>query len=146
MELDSIIKLIQTVSASNLTSFQYTEGDVSLSFEIKPTINPVVSPIPTGYTQVPSSQITDIEVGKPDLKAITSPMVGTFYEAKSEGSEPFISIGDRVKKGQVVGIIEAMKLMNEIESDYDGIVEEILVKNKDMVEYGQVLVRIKPNN
>lgn len=146
MELDSIIKLIQTVSASNLTSFQYTEGDMSLSFEIKPP------GIITGEQEIPkfmqgsAIQMPVTQEEKPVLSAITSPMVGTFYQAKSEGSEPYITVGDRVKKGQIIGIIEAMKLMNEIESDFDGIVEEILVKNKDMVEYGQVLVRIKPNN
>lgn len=74
---------------------------------------------------------------------ITSPMVGTFYAAPSEGAEPFISVGDTVKKGQVVGIVEAMKLMNEIESPYDGIVEKILVENKAMVGFGQELVLIK---
>ncbi len=144
MELDSIIKLIQTVSASNLTSFQYTEGDISLSFEIKP--NGVITQATSNVIQVPTGQASEALEAKPALNAITSPMVGTFYQAKSEGSEPFITIGDKVKKGQVIGIIEAMKLMNEIESDYDGIVEEILVKNKEMVEYGQVLVRIKPVN
>lgn len=146
MELDSIIKLIESVSASNLTSFQYTEGDVSLSFEIKPSM--VISDTPdiSKMIQVPQNQIQNTTEDKSELNAITSPMVGTFYQAKSEGSEPFVTVGDRVRKGQVIGIIEAMKLMNEIESDFDGTVEEILVKNKDMVEYGQVLVRIKPNN
>ncbi|MDF2803021.1 MAG: acetyl-CoA carboxylase, biotin carboxyl carrier protein [Anaerocolumna sp.] len=145
MELDSIIKLIETVSASNLTSFQYTEGDLSLSFEIKPHSSNIVQVTP-GFMQVPSNQMPESLEAKPELKAITSPMVGTFYQSKSEDSDPFITVGDRVKKGQIIGIIEAMKLMNEIESEYDGIVEEILVKNKNMVEYGQVLVRIKPNN
>lgn len=144
MELDSIIKLIQTVSDSNLTSFQYTEGNLSLSLEIKSASSNIVQATP-GFGQTPSSQVPESFEVKPVLDAITSPMVGTFFQAKSEGSEPFITIGDRVKKGQVIGIIEAMKLMNEIESEYDGVVEEILVKNKDMVEYGQVLVRIKAN-
>lgn len=146
MELDSIIKLIQTVSASNLTSFQYTEGDLSLSFEIKPANNGLITQATPNFMQIPTSQVTEVSEPKAALNAITSPMVGTFYQAKSEGSEPFITVGDKVKKGQIIGIIEAMKLMNEIESDYDGIVEEILVKNKEMVEYGQVLVRIRPNN
>ncbi|MDE7298285.1 MAG: acetyl-CoA carboxylase biotin carboxyl carrier protein [Lachnospiraceae bacterium] len=74
---------------------------------------------------------------------ITSPMVGTFYSAPSEGAEPFISVGDTVKQGQVVGIVEAMKLMNEIESPFDGVVEKILVENKEMVGFGQELVLIK---
>lgn len=73
---------------------------------------------------------------------IESPMVGTFYAAPSQDAEPFVKVGDHVKKGQTVGIVEAMKLMNEIEAECDGIVTEILVKNEQMVEYGQPLVRI----
>lgn len=78
-----------------------------------------------------------------DCGEITSMMVGTFYAAPSEEAEPFVRVGDQVKKGQTVGIVEAMKLMNEIESEYDGAVEEILVKNGQLVEYGQVLMRIR---
>ena len=70
-------------------------------------------------------------------------MVGTFYAAPSEGAEPFVSVGDKVKKGQVIGIIEAMKLMNEIEAGEDGIVEEILVENEQLVEFGQSLLKIR---
>lgn len=146
MELDSIIKLIETVSASNLTSFQYTEGNISLSFEIKPsniTSNIVEAP---GVLISHLNQQSEILNDKSVLNTISSPMVGTFYRSKSEDSDPFIHVGDKVKKGQIIGIIEAMKLMNEIESEFDGVVEEIIVKNKDMVEYGQALVRIKPNN
>ena len=69
-------------------------------------------------------------------------MVGTFYAAPSEGADPFVSVGDTVKKGQVLGIIEAMKLMNEIECEYDGVVAAVLVENKEVVEYGQPLFRI----
>lgn len=74
---------------------------------------------------------------------ITSPLVGTFYSSSSPDAEPFVKAGDTVKKGQVLGIIEAMKLMNEIESEYDGVVEAILVNNEDVVEYGQPLFRIR---
>ena len=70
-------------------------------------------------------------------------MVGVFYAASSPDAEPFVKVGDQVKKGQILGIIEAMKLMNEIESEYDGIVEAILVKNEDVVEFGQPLFRIR---
>lgn len=68
---------------------------------------------------------------------VKSPLVGTFYQSASPESEPFVKEGDTVKKGQVLGIVEAMKLMNEIESEYDGTVKEILVKNEQMVEFGQ---------
>lgn len=74
---------------------------------------------------------------------VKSPLVGTFYAAPSEDAQPFVQVGDRVKKGQVLAIVEAMKLMNEIESEFDGTVEEILVENGQPVEYGQPLFRIK---
>ena len=76
-------------------------------------------------------------------KIVASPLVGTFYAAPSEDAAPYVQVGDVVKKGQVLAIVEAMKLMNEIESEYDGIVEEILVENAQGVEYGQPLFRIR---
>lgn len=76
-------------------------------------------------------------------KVVVSPLVGIFYSAPSPEAENFVKVGDTVKKGQVLGIIEAMKLMNEIESDYDGVIEAILVNNEDVVEYGQPLFRIR---
>ncbi len=69
--------------------------------------------------------------------------MGTFYSASSPEAAPYVQVGDTVKKGQVLGIIEAMKLMNEIESEYDGVVEAILVENENIVEYGQPLFRIR---
>ena len=70
---------------------------------------------------------------------IKSPLVGTFYAAPSEEAAPFVAVGDHVSKGQTVAIVEAMKLMNEIESEYDGVVKEILIENGQMAEYGQPL-------
>ncbi|BCJ96113.1 acetyl-CoA carboxylase biotin carboxyl carrier protein subunit [Anaerocolumna cellulosilytica] len=141
MEFENIIKLIKTVSESNLTSFTYAEGDLSLSFQKEHgALSTVAGSIPI-TSSVTKEEAVEEETHKFSIK---SPMVGTFYSAKTEGGEPYISIGDKVKKGQVIGIVEAMKLMNEIESSYDGIVEEILVENKNMVEYGQPLVHIRP--
>jgi acetyl-CoA carboxylase biotin carboxyl carrier protein len=74
---------------------------------------------------------------------IESPLVGTFYSSAVEGGEPLVSVGDKVKKGQVVAIVEAMKLMNEIESEVDGVVTDVLVQNGNPVEYGQILFRVK---
>lgn len=76
-------------------------------------------------------------------KIVTSPLVGTFYDSPSPDADSFVKVGDHVKKGQVLGIIEAMKLMNEIESEFDGVVEAVLVKAEDVVEYGQPLFRIR---
>ena len=74
---------------------------------------------------------------------VKSPLVGTFYNAPSPDAEPFVKVGDTVKKGQVLGIVEAMKLMNEVESEFDGVVEQILIENAVMVEYGQPLFVIR---
>ena len=76
-------------------------------------------------------------------KTITSPLVGVFYAAPAEDADAFVQVGDTIKKGQVLAIVEAMKLMNEIESDYDGTIAEILVENGQPVEYGQPLFRIR---
>ena len=76
---------------------------------------------------------------QPEGKTVKAPLVGTFYAASAPDAEAFVSVGDTVKKGQTLGIIEAMKLMNEIESEYDGVVKEILIENGQMAEYGQPL-------
>jgi acetyl-CoA carboxylase biotin carboxyl carrier protein len=79
-----------------------------------------------------------------DLQAVTAPMVGTFYRASAPGESPFVEVGTRITAGQPVCILEAMKLMNELESEFSGEVVEILVENGTPVEFGQVLMRIKP--
>lgn len=78
-----------------------------------------------------------------DLKEVKSPIVGTFYSASSPDANDFVKVGDHVKKGQILCVIEAMKLMNDIESDFDGVIQEILVHNEQIVEYNQPLFRIK---
>lgn len=79
------------------------------------------------------------------LKEIKSPMVGTFYSAPEPGADPYVKVGSRVSPGQTVCIIEAMKIMNEIEAEFGGVVREILVENTQPVEFGQVLFRVDPN-
>ena len=81
--------------------------------------------------------------GSSDLTEITSPMVGTFYRAAAPGEEPFVEVGNNVKVGQTICILEAMKLMNEIESEFNAEIVEILVENGTPVEFGQVLMRVK---
>ena len=82
---------------------------------------------------------------KSTLLEVKSPMVGTFYSSPEPGAKPFAGVGARVSKGQVLCIIEAMKIMNEIESEFEGVVKEVLVQDTQPVEYGQVLFRIDPN-
>lgn len=95
-------------------------------------------------TDPAESVVSGMETGQEEKKGnlVKSPLVGTFYAAPSEEAEPYAKVGDTVKKGQVLAIVEAMKLMNEIESDFDGEVVEIYVKNGESVEYGQPLFRI----
>lgn len=87
----------------------------------------------------PDTQAADKKQVSEHVKTVNSPLVGTFYAAPAEDAEPFVKVGDRVKKGQIVGIVEAMKLMNEIEAECDGVITEILVENATGVEYGEAL-------
>lgn len=96
-----------------------------------------------GGPTAPMPQESGALKGQPQGSKVESPLVGTFYAAPSPDDEPFVKVGDTVKKGQVIGIVEAMKLMNEIECEFDGVVAEILVKDGDMVEYGQPLFVIR---
>jgi acetyl-CoA carboxylase biotin carboxyl carrier protein len=90
-------------------------------------------------------EVPKVESAKPKYLEVKSPMVGTYYGAPEPGAKPYLSVGDRISKGQIIRIIEAMKIMNEIESEFDGVVKEILAQNAHPVEYGQVLFRIDPN-
>jgi acetyl-CoA carboxylase biotin carboxyl carrier protein len=85
------------------------------------------------------------EAAKSNLLEVKSPMVGTFYARSDPGSKPYVTVGTRISKRQVLCIIEAMKIMNEIESEFDGVVREVCVQDAHPVEYGQVLFRIDPN-
>lgn len=157
MEFEHLIKLIETVSASALTSFQYEEKGmkIKLGKEIQSAV-PVVNVagtdvqniqstavVQTQEVQSPAAQKADEGSAKTGGKFVLSPLVGTFYAAPAEDAEPFVAVGDTVKKGQTLAIVEAMKLMNEIESEYDGVIEEVLVENGKPVEYNQPLFRLR---
>jgi acetyl-CoA carboxylase biotin carboxyl carrier protein len=90
-------------------------------------------------------EVPKVEAAKSKYLEVKSPMVGTYFHAPEPGAKPYLAVGDRISKGQIVCIIEAMKIMNEIESEFDGVVKEILAQNAHPVEYGQVLLRIDPN-
>ena len=140
MQIEEIIKLIETVSKNNVDSLNYATD--SEKIVIKKNKTKFVA----GEVQaVPVTQSVNFEAAntEDDTVAaghtITSPLVGTFYSSPSPDAPSFVNVGDRVKKGQVIGIIEAMKLMNELESDFDGVIKEILVKDETVVEFGQPL-------
>jgi len=93
----------------------------------------------------PAAPAAKAEAPKEALLEAKSPMVGTFFAAPEPGGKPYLGVGDRVRKGQIICIIEAMKIMNEIESEFDGEIREIVAQDSHPVEYGQVLFRISPN-
>lgn len=140
MKHEEILELIREVSNSNLTSFEYEEGDTVLVFQKKEK-ECVVTQSANVVVEKPVVAETKPVVEKTGT-IVASPLVGTFYAAPEENADAFVHVGDTVKKGQVIAIVEAMKLMNEIEAECDGTVEEILVKNGQMVEFGQPLFRI----
>lgn len=107
---------------------------------------PIMQPQVQMVSNVPNLKKDDISASAKEeehYKLVKSPMVGTFYSKASPKSKPFVQVGDKVKKGDVICIVEAMKLMNEVESEFDGEVVEICCKDEEMVEYGQVLIKIK---
>ena len=160
MEFEQILKLVDHVSASHLESFCYESDGVKLTLnnKIAPVIIPgtmqnnILSGAETGekgfvygekYSISEQAPDTVISNGEPTGNTVKSPLVGTFYAAPSEDAPAFVKVGDIVKKGQILAIVEAMKLMNDIESDFDGEVAEILVENGQPVEYGQPLFVIR---
>jgi acetyl-CoA carboxylase biotin carboxyl carrier protein len=111
--------------------------------EVVRTTPPGGIPLPEPVAPAPVAR--DPQPAKSNLLEIKAPMVGTYYGAPEPGAKPYVTVGGRIKKGQVLCIIEAMKIMNEIEAEVDGVVRDILADNAHPVEYGQVLFRVDPN-
>lgn len=156
MEIENLLTLIDKVSASELTEFSFEEGNLKVSMgkkrknvivtaseeKLQESLHEVQnSGFAAGSVQMAEAASSHENEG--EGKIIKAPLVGTFYTSSSPDAVPFVEPGDTVKKGQVLGIIEAMKLMNEIESEFDGIVEEVLAQNEEVVEYGQPLFKIR---
>jgi len=140
VDIRKVKKLIEMLEASDLEELEITEGEESVKLVKKSSRSEVLiqnQSEPVSATE--SEVVEEKKVSESAGEKITSPMVGTFYSSSSPGSEPFIKIGDEVKEGDVVCIVEAMKMMNEIKSDFSGKVSEILVNNSDPVEFGQAL-------
>ena len=154
MEFENLLTLIKTVSDSDLTDFAYEENGTSIHLKKKKetvVVSGASSNVPVmgldeiqtvGNAAVVNTTNAQADNSEPEGMIVKSPLVGTFYAAPAEDADPFVSVGDQVKKGQTLAIVEAMKLMNEIESDFDGKVAEIYVENGQAVEYGQPLFRI----
>jgi len=112
-----------------------------------PALLPAAAPAAVAPSDSASTaaDVPKVEAAKSKYLEVKSPMVGTYYGAPEPGAKPYIAVGDRISKGQILCIIEAMKIMNEIESEFDGVVKEINAQNAHPVEYGQILFRIDPN-
>lgn len=163
MDLEFVRELIRAIDESSIDSIEIERGGTSIrlnktppSAAAAPVAAPVVSPTPAqaaapapAPASNPSSEApteaAQPEPGGEELVDVTSPMVGTFYRAPSPGADPFTEVGASVSGGQTLCIIEAMKLMNELESEVEGTVREVLVEDGEPVEYGQVLFRIAPS-
>ncbi len=159
MNQKEIKELIEFLIEKDITEFELERGDVKLRVKRGAETHFVAAPVAPSVTvaaavptaPAPAKPSTPAAVAAPaappaeetDLHYVKSPIVGTYYEAPSPGSPPFIKVGDHVKEGQVLCIVEAMKLMNEIESDVSGKVVKVLVENGQPVEYGQALFVIE---
>src|SRR5215510_5071329 len=166
IDLRYVKKLIEMIDESTVDSIEIS-SDKGLKIRISkspqqrgavqvatpmpiPTMVPAVAPAggrasPSQGVPVVAEPEVAAEAAKSTALDVKSPMVGTFYKSPEPGSKAYVAVGDRVKKGQILCIIEAMKIMNEIESEFAGIVREILVEDAQPVEYGQALFRIDPN-
>ena len=160
LTFEQIKELIELVAQRRLQGLEIERSGFRLKVEGQPQAQPAVQAAPaTGATAAPPPPPAEMPADSTSLAAaptpaaapaadagahiVTSPIVGTFYRAASPDSDPFVEVGSRVKKGQVLCIIEAMKLMNEIESDADGVVAQIYPQNAQAVEYGEPLFAIR---
>ncbi|HET7763828.1 MAG TPA: acetyl-CoA carboxylase biotin carboxyl carrier protein [Burkholderiales bacterium] len=154
MDLRKLKKLIDLVEDSGIAELEVTEGEekvkivkggtagkevVVLSPSAVPVSAPPIQAVAAAPTTTPAAAETPTAL---EGHIVKSPMVGTFYRAGAPGAKPFVEVGDTVKVGQTICVIEAMKLMNEIEADKDGVVKAIMVENAQPVEYGEPLMLI----
>ena len=147
MDLRKLKKLIDLVQSSGISELEVTEGEekirIAKSLAAAPAQNvaiPANFAMPaSGVSAVPTPPVAAEESALPDGHIVKAPMVGTFYSASSPGADPFVHVGDVIKKGDTLCIIEAMKLLNEIEADADGTIKAVLVENGEPVEFGEPL-------
>jgi len=150
MDIAQIRKLIKLIQSSDVTEIEITEGESTVRISRQSIVTTVAAaPAVAEYAAAPSSAVAapvaiDTEESIDTENQVTSPMVGTFYAAASPDADNYVSEGQKVKKGDTLCIIEAMKMMNEIEAEYDGVVDAILVSNAAPIEYGQAIFVITP--
>ena len=153
MDLRKLKTLIDLVSESNVSELEITEAEGKVRIVkggVAPVMAPVMAPVAMPAVAAPMPEATAAAApAAPPVQAesaghaVKSPMVGTFYRAASPGAKPFVEVGSQVKEGQTICIIEAMKILNEIEADKSGTVTQVLCENGQAVEYGQPLLMIE---
>jgi acetyl-CoA carboxylase biotin carboxyl carrier protein len=147
MNLKEIREILELLKGSDVSEFELGRGDMVLKLRRGPANVPVVMPppAPTSAPARPAEEPAAAPVPpKPTYKEILSPIVGTFYRSPAPDAAPFVEVGTRVVKGQVLCIVEAMKIMNQIESDTTGTIAAIIVENAQPVAYGQALFHVTP--
>ena len=148
-EIDYIEKLAKIISDNELTEISLEDGDQAITIRkdlaevVTTAVAPAATPAPVVCQTTVNPAVVEVEKEAPKGNAITSPMVGTFYAAPSPDAESFVEVGKSISAGDVVCIVEAMKLMNEIKSEFSGKITQICVKNGDPVEFGQVLMYVE---
>ena len=138
MKFEDLKDLLAIFKESGLTYMEYEQDGIRVTFDSKKMANAPVAPLAPQTIQ-PVSTTDSLQPEVDNNKYVTSPLVGTFHNAPYKDAKPFVSVGTKVKKGDKLCIIEAMKVMNEITSPYDGIVKEILVNDNDVVDFGKKL-------
>lgn len=153
MDLDRIESLLKLLSAHDVNEFHYRDGDHTIRLRLGPPPQAISwAPQPqaaaVAQPQPAHPQPAAAAAPKPQddgLKVVESPMVGTFYRSPSPGAPAFVEVGSTISRGKTLCIVEAMKLLNEIESEISGVVVEILVENAQPVQFGQPLFKIRPS-
>ncbi|MBS5651672.1 MAG: acetyl-CoA carboxylase biotin carboxyl carrier protein [Clostridiales bacterium] len=138
MELETLFQLMDRFSRSDLSALEWRQGEDAVVLKREMTAAPAA--VPAVQASVPSSNAAPAE---DDAELVTAPMVGTYYAAASPDEAPFVKVGQKVNKGDVLCIIEAMKMMSEITAQYDGVVAEILAENGQAVGFGAPLLRLR---
>lgn len=141
MDINDIKEFIDLLDGTDITELYYEKDGIKIRIR-KGALSLPKHEIPQVPQPASLSNSAQLEQVSQDIHIVTSPIVGTFYSASDPDAEPFVKKGDRVKKGQILCVIEAMKLMNEIESEIDGIIDKILVENGQPVEYGEHIFHI----
>ena len=158
LDHDQLHKLLDALGESDIQEFRLEGDDFRLEVRRNLPVTAVAAPVAPVVQAVPPAPVVDVPAqgetasaapppaagSRSDLVDVTAPMVGTFYTAPAPGEAPFVEIGHRINAGQTICILEAMKLMNELEAEVAGEVVEILLDNGTPVEFGQVLMRVKP--